>query len=161
YMLEGIHQNHGDITIQANATTAWLYLLRRTLNARRVSPRGLLTTERMPAVTAFPIVHPVVCVPARKLSYTFLAPEAIWITTGDDRLETIACYNSKRAEYGDAGRTLYGAYGPRLFDQLEYAARMLAYDPATRQSVIMLWRPTPPESKDIPCTVGLVFNERD
>ncbi len=41
--------------------------------------------------------------------------EALWYFSGSDELEFIRYYIKQYRRYSDDGRTLYGAYGPRLF----------------------------------------------
>jgi thymidylate synthase len=60
-------------------------------------------------------------------------------------------------KFSDDGRVLYGAYGPRIHEQLGYVLRVLANDPTSRQAVMTIWRNNPPASKDIPCTLSVQF----
>lgn len=58
----------------------------------------------------------------------------------------------------------WGAYGPRLVDQLPIIAGRLAADPDTRQAVTTLWDPKHDAAggkKDHPCTTAFVFQVRD
>lgn len=141
-----------------NATVAWrLALLNVLSNGERVSPRGKVTLELAHHTTVVDLTEPVVASPERKLSYVYLAAEALWVLTGDDRVETITPYNPRIAEFSDDGATFYGAYGPRIAEQLGYVVGRLAADPETRQAVLTTWRPVPPATRDVPCTVALAF----
>lgn len=65
-------------------------------------------------------------------------------------------------EHEDA--RFWGAYGPRLRDQLPIIVGRLAADPDTRQAVTTLWDPKYDAAggkKDHPCTTAFVFQIRD
>jgi thymidylate synthase len=104
---------------------------------------------------------PVVTNRNRKLGYRFLAAEARWILNGDDRVATIEPYSPIIAKFSDDGERFFGAYGPRIADQMRYIVATLLADPHSRQAVATIWRPSPPKSKDIPCTVSVQFLIRD
>ena len=143
------------------ATTAWLGQVRKIVNAgERVEPRGLPTIEVRRALVSFDARAPVVVDPMRACSPRFLSGEALWILSGSDRLDEIAPYNKKMAEYSDDGHTLFGAYGPRVSEQIDSVITKLGSDAASRQAVISLWRPNPPETRDLPCTLALHFSIR-
>lgn len=141
---------------------AWLSALRDVLiHGDKVSPRGKLTVEIPQRTMVMNMRYPVLTVAERKLSYKFMAAEAYWILTGDNRVETIAPYNKRIAEFSDDGQTFFGAYGPRIADQLDYVVNKLRSDPDTRQAGLTIWRENPPETKDVPCTVAIFVNIRD
>jgi thymidylate synthase len=148
-------------TIYEHAGFAWLHLVANILeDGRPAAPRDLRTWEVPHASTAFAMTHPhVICSP-RRLSYRFMAAEALWILAGDDRVETIAPYNRRMAEFSDDGIRFFGAYGPRIAKQLPYVVAALRRDRWTRQAVLTIWRESPPPSKDVPCTVALSFDVR-
>lgn len=104
---------------------------------------------------------PVVTVAARKLGYKFMAAEAAWILTGDNRVATIAPYSSRIREFSDDGVRFFGAYGPPVRDQLGHVIRALRDDDMSRQAVLTIWRPNPPQTKDVPCTVALQWMIRE
>jgi thymidylate synthase len=105
--------------------------------------------------------QPVVLSPSRKLSYQFMAAEAYWILTGDNRVKTIAPFNKRIHEFSDDGEIFFGAYGPKILDQLDYIIQKLKDDRDTRQAGLTIWRENPPRSKDIPCTISAFFNIRN
>jgi thymidylate synthase len=104
---------------------------------------------------------PVVAVIPRGANYKFMAAEAYWIINGDNSLAGIVPYNSVMAKFSDDGKTLAGAYGVPLSQQIGYVINKLEEDHDTRQAVMTFWRPNPLPSKDIPCTVALDFKIRD
>jgi thymidylate synthase len=104
---------------------------------------------------------PVLTVPERKLSYQFMAAEAYWILSGDNRVDGISPWNKRIADFSDDGSTFFGAYGPKISDQLDYVIRKLAEDPDTRQAGLMIWREKPPQTKDVPCTIAIFASIRN
>lgn len=137
---------------------AFLAILRRLKTANVVSPRDLGTREIMNvAVTLENVYKPLVTNPWRKLNYAFAFAEVGWIAAGRNDLEYLLPFNKAMAKFSDDGETLSGAYGPRIKDQLEYVIYKLKKDPDTRQAVMSIWKPSPGESKDIPCTIMMHF----
>lgn len=142
----------------------WLEKLRRaTLIGRRIAPRGHPTLEVLndPGQTiSLPMSKPIITCRTRKLNYSFMAAEALWMTSGDNRVETIARYNKNIAQFSDDGEIFNGAYGPMITSQEEHVLSSIFNDVDTRQAVITIWKPNPVASKDIPCTITLVFSAR-
>lgn len=126
-----------------------------------VHPRGKHTKEILQKTIVVDMRRPVLMVPQRSLSYSFMAAEAYWILSADDRVETIAPYNKNISQFSDDGVKFFGAYGPKIFDQFEYVVDKLAQDQMTRQAGLTIWRENPPETKDVPCTVSIFFSIRD
>lgn len=149
------------ISYYKNATRAWHHILRSiTENGEPNAPRGLPTKEVPHLTLAFDMVRPVIYSATRKLSYRFMAAEALWIISGDDRLEPLMPFNRAMANFSDDGGKLAGAYGVPFADQYRYVTQTLATDLSSRQATMTLWRPNPAPSKDIPCTVVLDFKIR-
>lgn len=147
--------------VSRTATNQWLDALDNVVSfGRLVSPRGEPTTEVLHELVTVDMNYPVVDVPDRKLQFKFMAAEAYWILSGSDLVSGIAPWNSKIAQFSDDGKTFAGAYGPPIEQQMEYVVSSLLRDPDTRQAVLTIWRPNPPASKDIPCTVAMVFQIR-
>lgn len=142
-----------------SATEAWVLDLDQVLNnGAEVSPRGQRTLEALGYQSAtVDMSRPVVMSPERKLGYKFLAAEAAWILSGDDKVATIAPYSKEISNFSDDGHVFAGAYGPKVVDQLEYVVDCLVKDPDSRQAVLNIWRENPKPSKDIPCTLSLQF----
>jgi thymidylate synthase len=144
------------------ASAAWLSALHKIWDdGDEVKPRGMPTLEVQGNRVQVYMKYPVVLCPARKLSHRFLAGEALWILSGSNRVDEIAPYNERIAQFSDDGETFFGAYGPKIVAQLGYVVRTLLDDPDTRQAVINIWRECPPKTKDVPCTVAMVFMIRN
>jgi len=122
-----------------------------------VSPRGRKTYECFHSTVTFEMRKSVLVEPGRKLSYKYMAAEAYWILSGDNRVETIAPYNQHIAAFSDDGKVFFGAYGPPIMDQLAYVVQKLYDDRDTRQAGLTIWRQCPPPTKDVPCTVAMFF----
>jgi thymidylate synthase len=104
---------------------------------------------------------PIVTLAKRKLGYKFMCAEAWWILSGQNRVAEIARFSKEIANFSDDGLFFFGAYGPRIVDQLPHVIRCLSTDNSSRQAVINIWRESPPISKDIPCTLSVQFIIRD
>lgn len=147
--------------IAPSLTEVWIDLVEDIMEkGREVSPRGMKTKELPQHTIIVDTRLPVLTIPERKLNYKFMAAESYWILAGDNRVATIAPYNSNIAQFSDDGETFSGAYGPKIVEQLPYVVGKLREDPDTRQAVMTIWRPSPGPSKDIPCTVAIAFNIR-
>lgn len=142
---------------------AWRRLLTTILErGERVAPRGQPTLEILHVnQLRVDLARPVVTSPARKLNYRFMAAEALWVQSGSNELAPLTRFVKRMAEFSDDGQTLAGAYGPPIVNQLPYVVDALIGDRDTRQAVLTIWKPSPPRSKDIPCTVAMVFSVRD
>lgn len=136
----------------------WLNALNAILtDGDIVSPRGKRTKEIPQRTIEVDMRRPILRVPDRSLSYRFMAAEAYWILSGDDRVETIAPYNSRISEFSDDGERFFGAYGPKIQAQLPYIIEKLLADADSRQAGLTIWRECPPQTKDVPCTVAIFF----
>lgn len=145
----------------ALVNNVWLQLLEDLETAPVVAPRGKSTREHLGTQLRFGSQWALLTAPERKLNYRFAAAEALWILLGMDDVAPLARVNPKMAQFSDDGRSLAGAYGVRFAEQLNYVLRALSADPLTRQAIIEIWRPEPPPSRDIPCTLSWQFLQRD
>lgn len=144
-----------------SASIVWPFLLRDVLNrGAPAAPRGMETLEVPQQTAVLDMRKPVIVVPERKLSTKFLGGEAHWILSGDNRVSTIAPYNPNISKFSDDGVHFFGAYGPRIIEQLDYVVNKLKEDRDTRQAFLTIWRPNPPKTKDVPCTVACGFMRR-
>jgi thymidylate synthase len=139
--------------------TTWRATIHTLISKGWVStPRGQECMEILSHQTTIDMNHPILLSECRKLSYRFMAGEAHWILTGDNRVNE---YVRQLAPYSDNGETMFGAYGPKFVQQYGYVIRTLMADWESRQAVITFWRECPGPSKDIPCTIALQFLIRD
>jgi len=145
------------------ASVAWLQKLNFVFSqgseteSRNGLTREVVAHRSMGVDMRFPLMT----VKKRRLSYQFAAAEALWIMNGDDRVESIKNYAPSICRYSDDGVRFFGAYGPRVADQLAGVIDKLEVDATTRQAVISMWRSNPPETKDVPCTLSVQWMERD
>ncbi len=137
---------------------AFCAILRRLKSANVVSPRNLGTKEILNVAVEFENVYkPFVTNPFRRLNFAFAFAEVGWIASGRSDLGYLIPFNKQMARFSDDGKTLTGAYGPKIKNQLEYIYEVLQKDQDSRQAVITIWTPRPTASLDIPCTVMLHF----
>lgn len=140
----------------------WIDLLKDLLsNGEMVSPRAYPTIELQHRTIQINMEKPVLRIPTRKLNYRFMAAEAHWILTGDDRVSTIVPYNGNLLQFSDDGERFFGAYGPKILGQLDYVIEKLILDGSSRQAGLTIWRENPPRTKDVPCTVAIFFSLRN
>ena len=90
--------------------------------------------------------------------------ELLWYLAKTNDLGFIAHYLSHYRDESEDGRTVYGAYGPRLFnmrgnDQTANVIALLRRNPESRRAVIQLFDAddTARQRKEIPCTCTLQF----
>ncbi len=147
------------MTLSLDPDTVWIELLRTVLaRGDSAGPRSMGTTEVLGSQSIWSMDDPVVKVDRRKLGYRYMAAEAAWILSGDNRVETIGEFSKLVGEFSDDGVRFFGAYGPKVVDQLSYVVATLREDPQSRRAVMNLWREQPSSrSKDVPCTLSLQF----
>lgn len=143
------------------ATAAWLNVLVEILAHGQVThPRGFTCREVLGLQSVTDMRWPVCCSAARRLGYRFMCAEAAWVLSGDNRVATIAPYSKGISQFSDDGVFFYGAYGPKVVDQLPYVVDRLIKAPDTRQAVLNIWREKPAQTNDLPCTLSLQFQAR-
>jgi thymidylate synthase len=94
--------------------------------------------------------------------------ELLWYLAASNKLKFIRYYIPRYAEASDDGRTIFGAYGPRLFktknrhNQLNQVIKILKKRPDSRRAVIQLYDAGDMvgEHKDVPCTCTMQFMVR-
>lgn len=123
--------------------------------------KGRACRELLAYQTRVPISAPVVTDLVRPAPKKFMAAEAAWILSGDNRVSTIAPYARNIKKFSDDGQRFFGAYGPRFVAQLPHVVRTLKADPESRQAVIQVWREAPPDTADCPCTLSWQYVMRD
>lgn len=144
--------------VYSSASGAWLDLVSDILRAGHVvEPRGRRTRELIASSRTFDMRYPVVNTIGRRLGYRFMTAEAAWIMGGQDDVASIAPYSKEVSRFSDDGVSFFGAYGPKIKEQLPYIVNALTGDRDSRQAVINIWRETPPRTRDVPCTLSLQF----
>lgn len=139
-----------------DADHQWINDLRSIFREGKIaSPRGMPVHEILAYQSVVSMENPIIYNEARKLGYRFMAAEAAWILSGRDDVASITDYSKAIKEFSDNGETFFGAYGPKIVGQIQYAIQTLMKDLDSRQAVINIWRENPPPSKDIPCTLSL------
>lgn len=139
-----------------DADYQWINDLKKVFSEGMVaSPRGMAVHELVAYKSVVSMENPIIYNPIRKLGYKFMAAEAAWILGGQSDVASIMDYSRSIREFSDNGETFFGAYGPKIVDQLPYILNTLSNDINSRQAVLTIWRENPRPSKDIPCTVSL------
>lgn len=149
--------------VNLGGDAAWRLLLTKLLNhGTLIAPRGEPTLEILHenSISCY-LADAVVCSPARKLNYQFMAAEALWILSGSNELSPLTRFIKRFTQYSDDGKTLFGAYGPHVVKQFNYVLDTLIEDRATRRATLTIWRQNPPTTKDYPCTIAMTFSIRD
>lgn len=144
------------------ADAAWRELMQKIISeGEYVAPRGMETKEILHTNNiTVDMRRPVVTSKERRLSYKFMAAEALWMVHGRNDLESLTKFVPRMSDFSDNGQILAGAYGPRISGQIGYVVGCLAKDLDTRQAALTIWTPNPEPSKDIPCTVAMTFSVR-
>jgi thymidylate synthase len=142
--------------VTSTANFIWVKLLRELLDhGTETAPRDLPTRELLGHQTRIHMRYPVTTITERELGYRFMAAEAAWILSGDNRVATILPYAKNIINFSDDRVWFSGAYGPPFVEQVGYVVQTLRDDPASRQAVMTIWRPRPGRTRDCPCTVAL------
>jgi thymidylate synthase len=94
--------------------------------------------------------------------------ELLWYLAKSDDVEFISYYLRRYKCDSEDGRTIYGAYGPRLFglrqiNQVRNVLNLLRERPSSRRAVIQLFDAVDIESphKEVPCTCSLQYAVRN
>lgn len=94
--------------------------------------------------------------------------ELLWYLAGSNRLDFIEHYIRDYGDFSDDGKTIYGAYGPRIFGkgsnaQVSRVIQLLKRKPDSRQAVIQIFdrKDILAKHSDIPCTCTLQFMVRE
>lgn len=94
--------------------------------------------------------------------------ELLWYLSGRNDLKFIEHYIGGYGRYSDDHKTIYGAYGPRIFGdgdraQIQRVIELLRVKPDSRQAVVQIFDRADllEPHKDIPCTCTLQFMLRE
>lgn len=144
------------------ATQVWVeQIIKIMKDGEDQAPRGSLTKEILSNTTKVSMKDPMIMPQGRRVGYKFMAAEAAWILSGDNRVSSIKDYSPMIANFSDDGIFFFGSYGPKVVDQISYVIKCLIKDPSSRQAVINIWREKPGPTKDVPCTISLQFMIRN
>lgn len=104
-----------------------------------------------------------VLIPERKWNPWLALSESLWVLAGKNTIDELVPYNKYITDYSDDGKTLYGAYGYRIADQLAPLVNRLQNDPGDRRAVLSIWHPVDliAPTKDPPCNDMVMFKLRD
>lgn len=150
------------MTPNFDADIQWINDLSNVINMGiKSAPRGMGIYELIGYTSHVKMWNPIIFNPNRKLGYRFMAAEAAWILSGRDDVKSISPYSKDISNFSDDGEVFFGAYGPKIVNQIRYVIDTLVGDPDSRQAVITIWRENPKKSKDIPCTVSLQWLVRN
>lgn len=129
-----------------------------------VDVRGRKTLEILDYVTEVTEPwHHCILLPARRWNPWLAMSEALWIMSGRNDIIPIQPYNLAIGNYSDDGATLFGAYGERIFSQIEPMIDRLQKDPSDRRAILSIWETSDLKAvtKDPPCNNLLYFKLRD
>lgn len=116
-----------------------------------------------PIICLTKVQHRLAWAPARPLNLGFCFGNFFGVLLAWDDVERWDYYNPNTPRFSDNGKTLHGAYGPRIRQQISDVIYMLRNDPGTRRAVITFFDGSIDhrESKDIPCPIDMQFFVRD
>lgn len=90
--------------------------------------------------------------------------ELLWYLSGTNSLRFIEYYIKKYARESEDGATVYGGYGPRIFDnrglnQFDNVVQLLKKKPSSRRAAIQIFdaADNARRRKEIPCTCTIQF----
>lgn len=143
----------------------------------KVDVRGHTTYEILDCISIVEEPwHHCILIPSRRWNPWLALSEALWILAGRNDVAALKPYNSHIADYSDDGVTLYGAYGARIYHQIDDLVDRLRKDPSDRRAVLQIWDNNGPKannldkgwytdltanSKDPPCNNLVYFKLRD
>lgn len=133
-----------------------------------VDVRGRSTLEVLDAVTVINEPwHPVILIPSRRWNPWIAMSEALWILAGKDDVASLEPFNRRIKDFTDDGNSLYGAYGARIYNQIDELIERLRKDPSDRRAVLQIWdsntwgaNDLTKETKDPPCNNLVYFKLR-
>lgn len=129
--------------------------------------RGRQTMETLDFITEVREPwHHCILLPSRHWNPWLAMSEALWILAGRNDVAAIQPYNQHIVDYSDDGVVLYGAYGARIFEQIDPLIERLRKDPSDRRAVLSIWDgdsangDLTAETKDPPCNDMVFFKLR-
>lgn len=146
---------------------AYVYYATMLKDAPSCAPRGLKIRELIgEGFELLDIRNRIIYSRERNSSLFFNIGEFLWYIRGSNKLDIIQYYSKMYPKFSDDQKTLYGAYGKRIFSaescresSWNSIIELLRKDPDSRQAVISIHEPRDvySQSKDIPCTCLLQF----
>lgn len=144
----------------------YLLQLKRLLSeGDRVTVKGNTTIELLNVTTHLEKpTDTCIIIDARRWNPWLAMSEGLWILAGRNDVAALKPYNSMITDFSDDGRTLYGAYGKRMYPQIDRMIERLKAEPSDRRAVLQIWNQLgytnddwtdlATESKDPPCLAG-------
>ena len=124
--------------------------------------RGRKTLEILDAVTEVKEPwHHCILLPSRRWNPWLALSEVLWILAGRNDVAALLPYNSNIVSYSDDGISLYGAYGKRIYDQIDNLIERLRKDPSDRRAVLQIWDCKISEALGITEKNDLITNSKD
>lgn len=109
-------------------------------HGEEVEVRGRYTKELLNFATEiYQPQHHCILIPSRRWNPWIAMSEALWILAGRNDVVALKPYNSHISDYSDDGVSLYGAYGARIYDQIDNVIERLQKDPSDRRAVLQIW----------------------
>lgn len=150
-----------------NGLMVGYYKLLRTIlrDGTEYAPRGLPTIELIGTMLYFPdAAQPMLPVATgRKLNTRLAAIEALHLLGGVSNPDQVRAASSQYTSVMVNPNDLdFGAYGPRVADQMSKVVQQLVADPWTRRAVVSIWDQHRDLARDgdQPCTLTLQFLRR-
>lgn len=117
-----------------------LQLQRLMQEGDKVEVRGRTTIELLNITTHLEKpTDPCILIPARRWNPWLALSEGLWILAGRNDVEALKPYNRNIVNFSDNGETLYGAYGKRIYGQIDDVVERLKKDPSDRRAVLQIW----------------------
>src|SRR3990167_7407584 len=106
--------------------------------------------------------HHCILIPERRWNPWLALSEFLWIMAGRDDVKALKPYNSHISDYSDDGSRLYGAYGKRMYGQIDSLVGRLKQDSSDRRAVLSIWESHDlmAATKDPPCNNLVYFKLR-
>lgn len=129
-----------------------------------VDVRGRKTIEILNAITEIEEPwHHCILLPSRRWNPWLALSEALWILAGRNDIQALLPYNQRISDFSDDGVSLYGAYGLRIFEQIDPLIERLKQDTSDRRAVLEIWNNnlSPPDKITGDQTTDLTANTKD
>lgn len=136
-----------------------------------VEVRGRWTVELLNVTTYLERpTDPCILIQARRWNPWLAISEGLWILAGRNDVAALKPYNSNITDFSDDDVHLYGAYGARMYHQIDRMIQRLKADPSDRRAVLQIWNQLghtnegwtdlATDSKDPPCNDMVMFKLR-